>query len=641
MTVRGPRLASSGSGVSRGGSPNSDTTAQPTMTAARPPRSRPWRRRTASARSGVRSSEEMAANPEASSSPTGVAMVNPALRPYSSTCGVARACRSRNPAEDRNTSETRNRRASARWRDTSLIRTPRATLTAATPTTSPKWMAWCSRTTSKWGWATSSHSPSRGRTRWKPQTATRRDARRGMAAAMSVVRFAAAPGHLGEGVPVELLAGDHRDPARGHGPQGGRAPAPLEQGHLADHGPGAELGHRLAVDLDHQHAVEEQVHVGAGLALLDQDLAVLEPPEVGLAVDDGHRQPALQGRLGRHHQGRRVLVAPGGSLHLGLAEPAGEVDPARLGDQLAVVVVDPVPREGARPDDLVGRPAVGVDGQGQGRPGGRGDHLDERRAADAPRRRGAGPAPGRLHEPDPAVAQLGPGPHVRERRGREGQVARAEAQGGGADVAVAGVAVVDDAAVLDLDPGPQLVGEPEAVGLLEGLEVLQDVGRWRVVVGDAEAERQLGPGAFHRPERNPRQRGDRRLNAHAELLFVPPGILPGALARRQGVADSVASRHGGIPPVQGWPVGVGRAVRVDRAGHGRGVLYTGMSWPRLWLRFLTPASWVFTLLFLLASPASAPNFARLADQSTWYRNATGVSGFTPWAMPAMLTGRSQ
>ncbi len=34
-----------------------------------------------------------------------------------------------------------------------------------------------------------------------------------------------------------------------------------------------------------------------------------------------------------------------------------------------------------------------------------------------------------------------------------------------------------------------------------------------------------------------------------------------------------------------------------------------------------------------------PNFARLAGQSTWYRNATGVSGWTPYALPAMLTGR--
>jgi hypothetical protein len=33
-----------------------------------------------------------------------------------------------------------------------------------------------------------------------------------------------------------------------------------------------------------------------------------------------------------------------------------------------------------------------------------------------------------------------------------------------------------------------------------------------------------------------------------------------------------------------------------------------------------------------------PDIAALADQSTWYRNATGVAGYTPWAMPAMLTG---
>ncbi|HEX5595467.1 MAG TPA: sulfatase-like hydrolase/transferase [Micromonosporaceae bacterium] len=33
-----------------------------------------------------------------------------------------------------------------------------------------------------------------------------------------------------------------------------------------------------------------------------------------------------------------------------------------------------------------------------------------------------------------------------------------------------------------------------------------------------------------------------------------------------------------------------------------------------------------------------PNFARLAGQSTWYRNATTVSGSTPYALPAILTG---
>ncbi|MGV9213095.1 sulfatase-like hydrolase/transferase [Micromonospora sp. RB23] len=37
--------------------------------------------------------------------------------------------------------------------------------------------------------------------------------------------------------------------------------------------------------------------------------------------------------------------------------------------------------------------------------------------------------------------------------------------------------------------------------------------------------------------------------------------------------------------------------------------------------------------------ARFPHFAELAEGSTWYRNATGVSGWTPYALPAMLTGR--
>ncbi|MEV4659710.1 sulfatase-like hydrolase/transferase [Micromonospora sp. NPDC049301] len=37
--------------------------------------------------------------------------------------------------------------------------------------------------------------------------------------------------------------------------------------------------------------------------------------------------------------------------------------------------------------------------------------------------------------------------------------------------------------------------------------------------------------------------------------------------------------------------------------------------------------------------ARFPHFAELAGGSTWYRNATGVSGWTPNALPAMLTGR--
>jgi hypothetical protein len=123
-------------------------------------------------------------------------------------------------------------------------------------------------------------------------------------------------------------------------------------------------------------------------------------------------------------------------------------------------------------------------------------------------------------------------------------------------------------------------------------------------------------------------------------------------------------------------------------GLAAAVLYARASWVRLWLRYLAPAPLVFALLFLLVSPTSTlvlpqrvepvsgqapattsgrqpplvmilfdefplsslldskgridrrvyPNLAAFADQSTWYRNATGVSGFTPWAMPSILTG---
>jgi hypothetical protein len=118
-----------------------------------------------------------------------------------------------------------------------------------------------------------------------------------------------------------------------------------------------------------------------------------------------------------------------------------------------------------------------------------------------------------------------------------------------------------------------------------------------------------------------------------------------------------------------------------------GLLSMKQSWPRLWLRYLAPAPLVFAVLFATASPSGKlllptsipvagqlapsgavrppivivlfdefpleslldssgqvdpkvyPNFAKLADRSWWYRNASGVSGYTPWAMPAMLTGR--
>jgi hypothetical protein len=124
-------------------------------------------------------------------------------------------------------------------------------------------------------------------------------------------------------------------------------------------------------------------------------------------------------------------------------------------------------------------------------------------------------------------------------------------------------------------------------------------------------------------------------------------------------------------------------------GVAGGLAYANWSGVKLLLHYLAPAPLVFALVFLLVSPVSKlvlpqpggtvdanapgvrinpehpvvmmlldefpitslldskgqidarlyPNFAKLAGRSTWYRNATAVSGLTNWAVPAMLSGR--
>jgi hypothetical protein len=120
------------------------------------------------------------------------------------------------------------------------------------------------------------------------------------------------------------------------------------------------------------------------------------------------------------------------------------------------------------------------------------------------------------------------------------------------------------------------------------------------------------------------------------------------------------------------------------------LLYHRWSGLKLWLRYLAPAPLLFAILFATTSPTARlilpshsgtqgavplrtspgkplppvvvvffdefplqslldghgavdgrvyPNFARFAGDATWFRNATGVSGWTPYAVPAMLTGR--
>ncbi|HEX2374167.1 MAG TPA: sulfatase-like hydrolase/transferase [Actinomycetota bacterium] len=125
------------------------------------------------------------------------------------------------------------------------------------------------------------------------------------------------------------------------------------------------------------------------------------------------------------------------------------------------------------------------------------------------------------------------------------------------------------------------------------------------------------------------------------------------------------------------------------AGLVAGLVYARWSAAKLWLRYLAPAPLVFALVFVTISPVSQlilpasdggqstvpvrtsseplppvvmvffdefplaslldssgtidervyPNFAEFASHATWYRNATGIGGWTPYAVPGMLRGR--
>src|SRR4026207_1839529 len=108
----------------------------------------------------------------------------------------------------------------------------------------------------------------------------------------------------------------------------------------------------------------------------------------------------------------------------------------------------------------------------------------ERPAAPAPARRGrAALAAGGLAEPDPAVADFRLGLQERILHGGEGDLAPSELDPGDADPALPELAVVDDLAVVDLDPGLELVRLAEHVVLLQRLKVVDAVGRRVVVVG--------------------------------------------------------------------------------------------------------------------------------------------------------------
>ncbi|WBB81187.1 sulfatase-like hydrolase/transferase [Micromonospora sp. WMMD882] len=167
--------------------------------------------------------------------------------------------------------------------------------------------------------------------------------------------------------------------------------------------------------------------------------------------------------------------------------------------------------------------------------------------------------------------------------------------------------------------------------------------------------------------------GGRRARTVAHRLLL--AALLAALAVQVGRA---------VTPLRGVPL----VVVAVAAGLAGAAAHRRWRWPGRVLRVAAAGPALFVALFLLVSPASAvvsprgddggaagaaagpgghppvvllvldelplvslltpdgrvdaarfPHFAELAAGSTWYRNSTGVSGWTPYALPAMLTGR--
>jgi hypothetical protein len=159
------------------------------------------------------------------------------------------------------------------------------------------------------------------------------------------------------------------------------------------------------------------------------------------------------------------------------------------------------------------------------------------------------------------------------------------------------------------------------------------------------------------------------------------------LAALAGLVTALAIESGKkVLPIRG----TGLVVAAVLVGLAAAWAYANGPVLRLWLRYLSPAPLVFVLLFVTVSPSSSlmlparpdtrtavpvradsskalppvvvivfdefplmslldsqgevdprvyPNFAEFAARSTWYRNATGIGGWTPHAVPAMLSGR--
>ena len=165
----------------------------------------------------------------------------------------------------------------------------------------------------------------------------------------------------------------------------------------------------MVVDLDSEHTVEQEEEVVSLRTLLDEHLAFgeLASFELAVAVEQIPRQLPLERGLRSRDDRRRLLVSPRRVVAVRLAVPRLEVDDAALPGENAFVVVDPMPRERARADELVLDAAVRVEGEAERRPRRRRVDAEPRPAFDRPGRREPCASADRLHEPGSVPRDLG------------------------------------------------------------------------------------------------------------------------------------------------------------------------------------------------------------------------------------------
>ena len=165
--------------------------------------------------------------------------------------------------------------------------------------------------------------------------------------------------------------------------------------------------------------------------------------------------------------------------------------------------------------------AVGPNRERERRPRRRRVDSEERTALHSPRRREAGAAAHGLGEAHLPVTNLGLWLQGLEGNSLENKVLGPETEGRRADEPAAFMAVTDDLAVLDLDPGLELIRLSKAIGVAQPLEVslLEPIRRGLVVMADSELERDLGH-ALDGFRGNPGDGSDRRLDTHVTSLVV-------------------------------------------------------------------------------------------------------------------------